>query len=125
MEENRSISGVNLGRLWNQERLIRGELTQLIALFEQKKIAPHVDKVFPLSAGAEAHRYVQERKNVGKVLFDSAASAFRRSTSGQPLSQTTKIVTPSLFRRSSKSRRLAVTTVAPCLRAVSAIRQSF
>jgi len=73
MEKNRSISGVNMGRLWTLEGLIRAELTELIALFEQKKIAPHVDKVFRLSAGADAHRYLQERKNVGKVLFDCTA----------------------------------------------------
>ncbi len=73
MDKNRSISGVNMGRLWTLEGLIRSELGALLALFEQKKIAPHVDKVFPLSAGPEAHRYLQERKNVGKVLFDCAA----------------------------------------------------
>jgi NADPH:quinone reductase-like Zn-dependent oxidoreductase len=73
MDKNLSISGVNMGRLWMLEGLIRSELGALLALFEQKKIAPHVDKVFPLSDGPAAHRYVQERKNVGKVLFDCAA----------------------------------------------------
>lgn len=72
MDKNRSISGVNMGRLWTLEGLIRSELGALLALFQQKKIAPHVDKVFPLSDGPAAHRYLQERKNVGKVLFDAA-----------------------------------------------------
>ncbi len=36
-------------------------------------IAPHVDRVFPLREAAAAHHYVQDRKNVGKVLLDPNA----------------------------------------------------
>jgi synaptic vesicle membrane protein VAT-1 len=36
-------------------------------------IAPHVDRVFPLRVAAAAHHYVQDRKNVGKVLLDPNA----------------------------------------------------
>jgi NADPH:quinone reductase-like Zn-dependent oxidoreductase len=36
-------------------------------------IAPHVDRVFPLSEAAAAHHYLQDRKNVGKVLLDPHA----------------------------------------------------
>jgi NADPH:quinone reductase-like Zn-dependent oxidoreductase len=36
-------------------------------------IAPHVDRVFPLSEASAAHHYVQDRKNVGKVLLDPHA----------------------------------------------------
>jgi NADPH:quinone reductase-like Zn-dependent oxidoreductase len=73
MEENRTVSGVNMGRLWNLEDLMRRDMEKLLSLFQQKKISPLVDRVFPLSAGADAHRYIQERRNVGKVLFDCAA----------------------------------------------------
>jgi NADPH:quinone reductase-like Zn-dependent oxidoreductase len=73
MEKNRTVSGVNMGRLWNRPELLRREMEGLLSLYEQKKISPHVDRVFPLSAGAQAHRYMQERRNVGKVLFDCAA----------------------------------------------------
>ncbi len=73
MEKNRTVSGVNMGRLWHLSDLLRGEMEQLLSLFAQKKISPHVDRVFPLSAGPDAHRYIQERRNVGKVLFDCAA----------------------------------------------------
>ncbi len=72
METNRTVSGVNMGRLWSLANVMRQEMEELLSLYEQKKIAPHVDKVFPLAAGAEAHRYIQERRNVGKVLFDCA-----------------------------------------------------
>ena len=70
MSHNRTVSGVNLGHLWNEVDLLQSHLQRLMALYGEGKISPRVDKVFPLSQGAEAHRYLQERKNVGKVLFD-------------------------------------------------------
>lgn len=73
MDTNRTVSGVNMGRLWGMASVVRREMEELLSLYEQKKIAPHVDKVFPLAAGADAHRYIQERRNIGKVLFDCAA----------------------------------------------------
>jgi NADPH2:quinone reductase len=36
-------------------------------------IAPHVDRVFPLTEAAAAHHYLQDRKNLGKVLLDPHA----------------------------------------------------
>ena len=74
MSDNRTVSGVNLGHLWDERELLNTELRALLRLFEEKKIAPRVDRVFPLSAGAEAHRYIQERRNIGKVLFDCTAA---------------------------------------------------
>ncbi len=73
MEKNRTVSGVNMGRLWNLPHLLRREMDELLSLYQQKKISPRVDRVFPLSAGPDAHRYLQERRNIGKVLFDCAA----------------------------------------------------
>lgn len=72
MGENRTVAGVNMGQLWGEAELMSGEMRQLLKLYEEGAIAPHVDKVFKLENAAEAHRYVQERKNVGKVLFDCA-----------------------------------------------------
>jgi NADPH:quinone reductase-like Zn-dependent oxidoreductase len=72
METNRTISGVNVGRLWSVAERLREEMQELLALYEAKKISPRIDRVFPLSAGADAHRHIQERRNIGKVLFDCA-----------------------------------------------------
>lgn len=69
MGENKSVSGVNMGHLWNQKALLRGHLTALMALLADGTIAPHVDRVFPAEQAAEAHRHIQERRNVGKVLL--------------------------------------------------------
>ncbi|MBX5481585.1 MAG: zinc-binding dehydrogenase [Myxococcaceae bacterium] len=70
MDHNRTMSGVNMGHLWGETALLRGHLNRLLDLYAAGKIAPRVDKVFPLSQGADAYRYLQERRNVGKVLFD-------------------------------------------------------
>ena len=32
-------------------------------------VRPYVDKTFPLEQAGEAHRYIEERKNIGKVVL--------------------------------------------------------
>ncbi|MFN2375187.1 MAG: medium chain dehydrogenase/reductase family protein [Candidatus Binatia bacterium] len=66
---NKGVFGVNLGHLWDQVPRIRGWAGELLALWEAGVIKPHVDKVFPFAEAAAAHHYVQDRKNVGKVLL--------------------------------------------------------
>ena len=39
------------------------------SLFKEGKLKPVVDKVFGLSEVAEAHRYLESNKNVGKVVL--------------------------------------------------------
>lgn len=70
MDHNRTVSGVNLGHLWDEVEMMGGHLVKLLALSEKGIVKPRVDKVFPLVEGPAAHRYVQERKNVGKVIFN-------------------------------------------------------
>jgi NADPH:quinone reductase-like Zn-dependent oxidoreductase len=70
MNDNRGVAGVNLGHLWDEVALIGETLRALLDLFARGAIAPRVDRVFPLAEGAAAHRFMQERRNVGKVLFD-------------------------------------------------------
>ena len=70
MEHNRTVSGVNLGQLWTEVEMLNGHLLKLLELVALGKVKPRVDKVFPLAEGPAAHRYVQQRKNVGKVVFN-------------------------------------------------------
>jgi len=49
--------------------LFRQWLSHLIDLCEQGAIRPHIDRVFPLEAAADAHRYLHQRRNTGKVLL--------------------------------------------------------
>jgi synaptic vesicle membrane protein VAT-1 len=69
MSRNRSISGVNIGHLWERAAMLREELDALIGLWRAGKIKPRVDSVFPFADAAQAHRRITERRNVGKVVL--------------------------------------------------------
>jgi NADPH:quinone reductase-like Zn-dependent oxidoreductase len=69
MNDNKAVIGVNLGHLWDRIELLRGEMLSLLADYEGGRIAPVVGKTFPLVDAATAHRFIQERQNIGKVLL--------------------------------------------------------
>jgi NADPH:quinone reductase-like Zn-dependent oxidoreductase len=69
MGDNRTVSGVNLGHLWNEDQIIGPQMLTLLRLLGEGKLSPRVDKVFPLEEGAAAHLYLMERRNIGKVLL--------------------------------------------------------
>jgi len=70
MSKNRTVSGVNVGHLWDQPQLMRTSLDAVMARWKEGKVQSHIDAVFPLAEGAAAHRRMHQRKNVGKILFD-------------------------------------------------------
>jgi synaptic vesicle membrane protein VAT-1 len=69
MSDNRSVAGVNVGHLWGEPEMMLAEVTTLVDLYRKGAIRPQVDQVFPFDRAAEAHRRIQDRKNVGKVLL--------------------------------------------------------
>ena len=69
INDNRALIGVNLGHLWDQTELLTGWLTQILAWHAEGKIHPTVGARFPLADAAAAHHYIQDRKNVGKVVL--------------------------------------------------------
>ncbi len=69
MNDNRAVIGVNLGHLWDRIDMLRGEMLGLLADWDAGRIKPVVGKTFPLVEAARAHRYLQERQNVGKVVL--------------------------------------------------------
>lgn len=69
MQVNRSVSGVNMGHLWEELELMAHHLDAVLALATSGKLDVHVDRVFPLEQAGEAHAHVQARKNIGKVLL--------------------------------------------------------
>ncbi|MCA9551577.1 MAG: zinc-binding dehydrogenase [Myxococcales bacterium] len=66
---NKGVMGVNMGRLWGEEDKMVAWLEALLELWAQGVLRPHVDTAFPFSRAAEAHQYIHDRKNVGKVLL--------------------------------------------------------
>jgi NADPH:quinone reductase-like Zn-dependent oxidoreductase len=48
----------------------KGDLFPILALVEEGKLKPVVDRVLPLWSAAEAHRVLEERKAFGKVVLE-------------------------------------------------------
>jgi len=69
MNDNKSIGGVNLGRMWDQRVRTAAWMEELLALLGDGRIAPVIDRVLPFSAAAEAHDRLEGRLNVGKVIL--------------------------------------------------------
>lgn len=69
MNENRGVFGVNMGHLWDQADTLGAMLGEIIRLTGEGTFAPVVDTTFPFAEAAEAHRYLQDRKNFGKVIL--------------------------------------------------------
>src|SRR5215831_7507441 len=69
MNDNKAVIGVNLGHLWDRIDMLRREMLDLLVDYEAGRIHPVVGKTFPLTEAAAAHRYIQERQNVGKVVL--------------------------------------------------------
>ena len=67
--DNKGVNGFDLTRLWQESDLLRRWMARLIHWYDEARFRPHVDRTFPLSEAAAAHRYLQERKNIGKVLL--------------------------------------------------------
>ncbi len=68
MGGNRSLSGVFLGAEIGTER-VYNNIAKLIADVARGELKVVIDKTFPLSEAAEAHRYIESRQAVGRVLL--------------------------------------------------------
>ncbi|VFV22007.1 synaptic vesicle membrane protein vat-1 [Lynx pardinus] len=66
---NRAVCGFHLGYLEGEVELVSGVVARLLALYNQGRIKPHIDSVWPFEKVADAMRQMQEKKNVGKVLL--------------------------------------------------------
>jgi NADPH:quinone reductase-like Zn-dependent oxidoreductase len=70
MRSSRAAIGLNMLHIWQDKGSMMGEYGgPLGELIEAGTIKPVVAEAFPLDRGADAHRYVAERKNVGKVVL--------------------------------------------------------
>ncbi len=69
MTESRSVIGLNMLKLWDAKGSLDEFVEPLREWLDQGRIRPVVAREFRLDDGAEAHRYVHERKNIGKVVL--------------------------------------------------------
>ncbi|MGE3537971.1 MAG: zinc-binding dehydrogenase [Candidatus Tectimicrobiota bacterium] len=69
LQDNKAVIGVNMGRLWEQTAMMRHAMSDILHLYAQGHIQPVISQTFPWTEAAAAHRYLQERRNIGKVLL--------------------------------------------------------
>lgn len=69
MNRNRGVFGLNLGHLWDERRQLAPLMEMLLAELRAARIAPVVARTFPLERAADAHRFIQSRQNIGKVVL--------------------------------------------------------
>jgi synaptic vesicle membrane protein VAT-1 len=69
MNRNLSVSGVNVGHLWDHPALLRDELRAVLDLWERGAIKPRIDATYPFAEVAAAHRRILDRQNIGKIVL--------------------------------------------------------
>jgi NADPH:quinone reductase-like Zn-dependent oxidoreductase len=69
MDQNKTVTGCNMGHLFDHLELLAPQFAELLALWEKGAIAPHVDRTFSFDEAPAAHQYLHDRKAIGKVLL--------------------------------------------------------
>lgn len=69
MNTNRSVFGVNLGHMWHEADMTADWMRVLLDGVTEGWVRPHVDRSFPLEDAGAAHAYIEERRNIGKVVL--------------------------------------------------------
>jgi synaptic vesicle membrane protein VAT-1 len=69
MNENKSVFGLNMLHWWGTEGDLDRVVEALQAGLEAGELSPVVAEAFPFERAGEAHTFIQERRNVGKVVL--------------------------------------------------------
>lgn len=67
--KNQGIYALNVLKLWRYNDIMQGVAQKFLEQFAQQRLTCIMAQTFPLEQAAEAHRYLQERKNIGKVVL--------------------------------------------------------
>ncbi len=69
MNSNKGVFGVNIAHLWNEGMKVRRWMEAIIKGVNEGWIQPHVGKSFKFENVGEAHTYIEDRRNIGKVVL--------------------------------------------------------
>ncbi|HWM55387.1 MAG TPA: medium chain dehydrogenase/reductase family protein [Solirubrobacterales bacterium] len=69
MNENKGVFGLNMLKWWDKEGSLDRLVEPLTAELEAGRLDPVVAEAFPFEQAGEAHRFIAERRNVGKVVL--------------------------------------------------------
>jgi len=69
MSESKAVIGLNVLTLWDEVGSAERWTVPLTELLRNGTIRPVVAEAFPFDRAGEAHRFISERRNVGKVVL--------------------------------------------------------
>jgi NADPH:quinone reductase-like Zn-dependent oxidoreductase len=69
MNENKGVFGLNMLSWWDREGNLDRVTEPLMAGLEKGELKPVVAEAFPFDRAPDAHRFIEERRNVGKVVL--------------------------------------------------------
>jgi len=69
LNKNRGVFGLNLGHMWHEPEKVAVWMRDILRGVEEGWVNPYVDRAFSFEEAGAAHRYLEERKNIGKVVL--------------------------------------------------------
>ncbi len=69
MNANKGVFGVNLGHMWGEIDRMREWGDRLLELWREGVVKPRIAQSFRFDEAAQAHHFIQDRRNIGKVLL--------------------------------------------------------
>jgi NADPH:quinone reductase-like Zn-dependent oxidoreductase len=69
MNRNKGVFGLNLGHMWGEGEKVANWTQEIMRGVHEGWIRPHVDRAFSFDQIQDAHRYIEARKNIGKVVL--------------------------------------------------------
>jgi len=69
MSKSKSVIGLNMLTLWDEMGTLEPWITPLREMIADGTIQPVVAQAFPFDRAPDAHRFIAERRNVGKVVL--------------------------------------------------------
>src|SRR5215216_2080668 len=69
LNKNRGVFGLNLGHMWHEPEKVAVWMRDILRGVEEGWIRPYVDRTFSFDEVGKAHGYLEERKNIGKVVL--------------------------------------------------------
>jgi NADPH:quinone reductase-like Zn-dependent oxidoreductase len=69
MNENKMVGGLNMLSWWDREGDVSRITGPLVEELEAGDLEPVVAESFPFDSAGDAHRYIAERRNIGKVVL--------------------------------------------------------
>ena len=69
LNKNRGVFGLNLGHMWHEPEKVAVWMRDILRGVDEGWVRPYVDRSFSFDEAGKAHQYLEDRKNIGKVVL--------------------------------------------------------